>query len=37
VEIHPNFPEIYRKKVSELTCLLEDEVTRIQAIEAVAR
>jgi hypothetical protein len=35
VEIHPNFPEIYRKKVSELSRLLKDETTRIQAIEAV--
>lgn len=35
VEIHPNFPALYQKKVTELQTLLEEEPTRHQAMEII--
>jgi hypothetical protein len=35
VEIHPNIPELYRRKVGKLQALLEDETTRPQAMDIV--
>ena len=32
VEIHPNFPELYRRKVGELSRLLADELERPRAV-----
>ena len=35
VEIHPNFPDLYRRKVAELGTLLADDDERPRAIEAI--
>ena len=35
IEIHPNLPEIYRRKVADLQLILEDETTRPQAVETI--
>ena len=35
VEIHPNLPDIYRRKVSNLQEVLEDETARPQAVEII--
>ena len=35
VELHPNIPELFRRKVGELGTLLKDEIARPQAIEAI--
>jgi site-specific DNA recombinase len=35
VEIHPNLPDIYRSKVSNLQEVLEDETARPQAVEII--
>jgi len=35
VEIHPNMPELYRRKVSALADLLDDEETRPEAVEII--
>lgn len=37
VEIHPNIAELYRRKVSELGALLEDEAARPEAMEVIRR
>ncbi|HET7381047.1 MAG TPA: hypothetical protein VFJ59_00465, partial [Pseudolabrys sp.] len=35
IVIHPNLPELYRKKVAKLTQALRDEVTRRQVVEII--
>ena len=35
VLLHPNLPELYRRKVSELRYLLEHEETRAEAFETI--
>ncbi len=35
IEIHPNLPELYRRRVLRLAGLLEDEDTRPEAMEAI--
>jgi site-specific DNA recombinase len=35
IAIHPNLPEIYRRKVAKLQEVLEDEATRPQAVEII--
>ena len=35
VEVHPNLSEVYRRKVTNLQQLLEDETTRPQAVETI--
>jgi hypothetical protein len=35
IEIHPNLPDLYRRKVGELRQLLEDDTTRPQAFEII--
>jgi hypothetical protein len=35
IEIHPNLPDLYRRKVTDLRQLLEDETTRPQAVETI--
>ena len=35
VEIHPNYPDLYRQKVGELAGLLEDDSSRPQAMENI--
>ncbi|MCZ4263015.1 recombinase family protein [Limimaricola sp. G21655-S1] len=35
IEIHPNVPELYRRQVSKLTALLDDEDTRPEAMESI--
>ena len=35
IAIHPNLPELYRKKVAKLTQALHDEVTRPQVVEII--
>jgi site-specific DNA recombinase len=35
VELHPNIPELFRRKVSELGTLLQDEHARPQAMEVI--
>ena len=35
IELHPNLPELYRRKVAELNHILHDEATRPQAVDIV--
>jgi len=35
ITIHPNLPDLYRRKVSRLQRLLDDEETRSQAVEII--
>ena len=35
VEIHPNLPKLYRRKVGQLAGLLEDEDLRLEAMDAI--
>ena len=35
VEVHPNIPELYRRRVSELGTFLQDESARLQAVEVI--
>jgi DNA invertase Pin-like site-specific DNA recombinase len=35
IEIHPNLPDLYRRKVANLQQVLEDETTRPQAVETI--
>ena len=35
IAVHPNLPELYRRKVARLQRVLDDEATRPQAIEAI--
>ena len=35
VEVHPNLPELYRRKIAELQTLLEDETTKPEAMTLI--
>jgi site-specific DNA recombinase len=35
ISIHPNLPELYRRKVSDLTSLLEDETSKPEAMDII--
>ena len=35
VEVHPNLPDLYRKKIENLQALLADETARPQAVEII--
>lgn len=35
IELHPNMAELYRKKVTELKSLLNDETSHIEAIDTI--
>ena len=35
VELHPNLPDLYRKKIIQLEQILDDEVTRSQAFDLI--
>jgi hypothetical protein len=35
IAIHPNLPDLYRRKVAELRRILDDEATRPQAVEVI--